>query len=209
MKATVLTIISSVMIIMMYSSCTKEPLNNLTSDEARIYITNRNDSVSFNAYNTFSVSDSVAVISNNQLVKKALTDVDTAYINAVKAQMQARGYTLVAHDGHPDLGINVSRIYNTYTGIVSYNDYWGYYGGYWDPYYWGYPGYGYYFPSYGVYQITDGAVSIDMLDLKNTTGKALKGIWTGLVRGAGTFNSANAASSVQALFTQSTYLQKN
>ncbi|MFT3825247.1 MAG: DUF4136 domain-containing protein [Chitinophagaceae bacterium] len=208
MKATVITI-SCIMSLFMYSSCTKEPLNNLTDDEARIYITNHNDSVSFNSYTTFSVADSVAIISNNQLVKKSVTALDTAYINAVKAQMLARGYTEVARDGHPDLGISISQVYNTYTGVFNYYDYWGYYSGYWDPYYWGYPGYGYYFPSYGVYQITDGAVSIDMIDLKNTAGKELKAVWNGLVRGAGTFNTSKAAGSVQALFAQSTYLTKN
>jgi len=209
MKATVL-IISSIMSIFVLTGCVKEPLDNLSQDEARIYITNRSDSANFSSYSTFSVVDSVAIIRNNQLLRKSLTDLDVAYINAVKQQMQARGYTLVSHSAHPDLGINISRVYNTYTGVFSYNDYWGYYGGFWDPWYWGYPGYGYFFPPlYGVYQITDGAVTIDMIDLKNTKAKELKVIWNGLIRGSGTFYTDKAAVSVEALFAQSTYIKAN
>ncbi len=116
------------------------------------------DSVNFSTFRTFSIADSVAVINNNKLEGKVRTDVDAAYINAVKDQLVQRGYTLVSKDQSPDLGINISRIYNTSTGYFDYGSYWDpYYGSYWDPYYWGYGGYGYYFPSYyvGSYSITE------------------------------------------------------
>src|SRR5436190_1769356 len=82
-----------------------------------------------------------------------------------------------------------SRIYNTSTGVFDYGSYWDpYYGAYWDPYYWGYGGYGYYFPSYyyGTYSITEGALSIDIFDLKDAkqTNK-ISAIWSGLIRGSG------------------------
>src|SRR5207249_12244916 len=112
-------------------------------------------------------------------------------------------------NSQPDLGINVSRITNTYTGVISYPDYWSYYGSYYDPYYWGYPGYGYYSPySYGVYQIKEGGLSVDMLDLKDASvnGNTIKPVWTALARGAGVFSITNAASQVQAFFSQSPYL---
>jgi uncharacterized lipoprotein YajG len=147
--------ISTLSIAVLAGSCSKEPLNNLTQEESRIYITNHNDSVNFQSFKTFSIADSVAVIENGRLVEKATTNVDAAFIAAVKQQMQQRGFTLVNRTQSPDLGINVNRVYTTSTGIFSYNDYWGGYGGYWDPYYWGYPGYGYYVPSYGVYQSTE------------------------------------------------------
>jgi hypothetical protein len=197
--------------ILIMSSCRKDPLKNLSGDESRIYITQHSDSVNFGSFHTFSIADSVAVISNNQLQGKDVSDVDTAYINAVKLQMQQLGYTLVDRKQNPDLAITVSRIYNTSTGVFDYGSYWDpYYGSYWDPYYWGYPGYGYYFPSYyiGTYTITEGAVSIDILDLKDAkqTNK-ISSVWTGLIRGSGTFGTANAASNVKALFDQSTYLK--
>jgi hypothetical protein len=197
--------------ILYISSCAKEPLNNLTETEGRIYITNHDESVNFGTYQTFSIADSVAVIENNQLTGKATTAVDAAYIEAVKAEMQERGYTLVSRDANPDLAINVNRIFNSYTGVFSYADYWSYYGGYWDPYYWGYGGYDYMFPtSYGFYEVTEGALSIDMFDLKNAgANNNIKGIWNGLIRGSGIFRQENAAPGVQILFDQSTYLQTN
>ena len=207
MRNTFLTIGIAAAIISM-SACTKQPLNHLTDDESRLYISNHDDSVSFNAFKTFSIADSVAVISNNRLRGKALTDVDSAYINAVKQQMIQKGYTLVANNQSPDLGVDVSRIYNTYTGVVDYSGYGGDYYGYWDPYYWGFPGYGYYFPSYGVYQVSEGALEVDILDLKDASAdKQIKDIWSGLIRGTGVFDVANAQSGVQSLFDQSSYLK--
>jgi hypothetical protein len=208
MKSILLTI-SAAAVMGLLGSCTKEPLNNLTEDESRIYITNRDSSANFSSYTTFSIVDSVSVISNNRLEGKDITAYDAAVIDALKARLQQQGYTLVNKTQSPDIGINVSRIYNTYSGIVSYPDYWGSYYGYWDPFYWGYPGYGYGFPTwYGSYQITEGALSIDALDLKDAgADKQIKGVWMGLVRGSGVFRTQNAVNHVKNLFDQSTYFK--
>jgi hypothetical protein len=208
MKSILLTI-SAAAVMGLLGSCTKEPLNNLTEDESRIYITNRDSSANFSSYTTFSIVDSVSVISNNRLEGKDITAYDAAVIEALKARLQQQGYTLVSKNQSPDIGINVSRIYNTYSGIVSYPDYWGSYYGYWDPFYWGYPGYGYGFPTwYGSYQITEGALSIDALDLKDAgADKKIKGVWMGLVRGSGVFRTQNAANHIKSLFDQSTYFK--
>ncbi len=192
----------------MLTSCSKDPLAHLTDEESRIYITDHDSSANFSAYKTFSISDSVAVINNNRSAKE-LNATDQAFITAVQNQLQAAGYTMVSKTASPDLGINVSRIYNTSTGIISYGDYYDSYGGYYDPYYWGYGGYSYYSPyGYATYSITEGALAIDMLDLKNAASdNRINVIWTGLIRGAGIFNSATAASQVSALFNQSPYLK--
>lgn len=208
MKNILLTI-SAAAVMGLLGSCTKEPLNNLTEDESRIYITNRDSSANFSSYNTFSIVDSVSVISNNRLEGKDITGYDAAVIEALKARLQQQGYTLVSKDQNPDIGINVSRIYNTYSGIVSYPDYWGNYYGYWDPFYWGYPGYGYGFPVwYGSYQITEGALSVDALDLKDAgADKKIKGVWMGLVRGSGVFRTQNVPNHIKSLFDQSAYFK--
>ena len=194
-----------------FTSCKKDPVKNLQGDEGQIYITKHADSVNFGSFHTFSIADSVAVISNNQLQGKVLTDVDAAYINAVKAQLVQRGYTQVSRNQSPDLGITVSRIYNTSTGVFDYGSYWDpYYGSYWDPYYWGYGGYGYNFPSYyyGTYSITEGALSIDIFNLKDAKEtNQISGIWNGLIRGSGVFGVSTAAKGVKALFDQSTYFK--
>lgn len=194
-----------------FSACTKDPLNHITPEESRIYVTSHDSSAVFSSYKTYSIADSVTVIDNGA-AKKAATDADLAYIAAVDRNMQQRGYVKVDRNQEPDIAINVSRIYNTQTGLISYNDYWDYYGGYWDPGYWGYPGYDYYVPySYGVYQVTEGLMSIDMFDLKNAAahGDKLDLLWNGLVRGEGIFDANVADDAVQALFNQSTYLSAN
>ncbi|MEX6687885.1 DUF4136 domain-containing protein [Danxiaibacter flavus] len=208
----IMSLFSAVVLAALFiTGCTKEPLNNLTNEESRIYITNRDSAVNFNSYTTFSISDSVGVIDNGDAYK-SLNAVDQAYLNAVTKYMKQAGYTLVEKGQKPDLGINVSRIYQTSTGVMSYPDYWSYYGGYWDPYYWGYGGFGYGMPfyAYSVYSITEGALSIDLLDLKNvaTNKDKIQLIWNGLIRGSGIFNEATADSQVKALFDQSAYLHK-
>ena len=191
-------------------SCTKEPLNNLTPEESRIYVTNHDSTADFSAYKTYNLADSVAVIDNGHATKER-TATDQAYIDAVDKYMQQRGYTKVSKDQNPDLGLTVNRIYQTSSGVVTYGDYYDYYGGYWDPYYWGYDGYGYYVPyAYSIYQITEGAISLDMLDLKDASGThKINLIWNGLVRGEGIFNASNADAQVKALFDQSAYLKTN
>jgi hypothetical protein len=200
-----ITMLASVVIL---TGCTKDPVANLSEEESRIYVTDHDAAANFSAYKTFSISDSVAVIDEGR-VSKDITVTDQAFINAVKAEMQAKGYTLVNKSANPDLGINVSRVYNTSTGIISYRNYYDLYGGYYDPYYWGYPGYSYYSPySYATYSITEGALSVDMLDLKDaSSANRINVIWTGLIRGAGIFNANTAASQVKMLFDQSPYLK--
>lgn len=190
--------------------CTKEPLKNLTEEESRIYITNADTTVNFTAFKTYSISDSVVVLDNGQSYRD-LAPSDQAYINAVNKYMQLKGYTNVSKQNNPDLAIGINRIYNTSTGYYGYSDYWNYYNSYWDPYYWGYGGYGYYVPSfYGVYQITEGAMSVDMLDLKNAAQKGkIDIIWNGLIRGQGIFSASNAEPAIKSLFDQSNYLYSN
>ncbi len=195
---------------LLMAGCSKDPLKNMTTEESRIYITNYDKATDFNSFHTFSISDSVAVIKNGQLDKHTLTETDAAFLQAVKNNMQARGFQQVEKNQNPDLGINISSVFNNQTGIISYPSYWGYYNTFWDPYYWGYGGYDYYFPyvSYGVYQIREGALSIDIVDLKDA-GKdnKIKGVWNGLIRGEAIFNVSSAESQVNTLFDQSPYLK--
>jgi len=191
-----------------FTSCSKDPVANLTAEESRIYITNHDSTKNFSNYHTFSISDSVAVLNNGE-ASKQLNETDRAFIDAVKTEMQNDGYTLVSKGANPDLGINITRIYNTSSGIISYSNYYDYYGGYWDPYYWGYGGYNYYSPySYATYSIREGALSIDMLNLKDAPAtNKIEVIWNGLIRGSGIFNANTAANQVNMLFTQSPYLK--
>ena len=208
MKKVFLTLTGLASLSVIFVGCSKQPLDNISAEESRIYITDHDSTVNFTNYKTYSISDSVAMINNNKSAQQ-LNDVDSAYILAVKKYMQQAGYQLVTKKQNPDLGVNVNHIISTATGVISYGDYWNDYGGYWDPYYWGYPGYGYYVPyAYSTYQIREGAVSIDLLDLKNASAdKKINVIWTGLIRGSGIFNASLADTQVKALFDQSPYLK--
>lgn len=191
------------------SGCTKDPMKNLTAEESRIYISNRDSNVNFNNYKTYSISDSVAVIDNNNFAGQQVTQTDQQLLAAVRSALESRGYVRVDRTQSPDLGVNVSRLYNTSTSVVNLYDYWGGYGGYYDPYYWGYGGYGYGYPSaYGLVQSTEAMISIDLLDLKNApASQTIRVIWNGLIRGTGVFGSEATSTGVQALFTQSPYLK--
>jgi hypothetical protein len=195
-------------LLVLLSSCYKDPLKNLTEDESRIYITNYDTTASFSSYRTFSIADSVASISNRGVLAKSMSSADSQYVNAVANALTQRRFIRVGRNQQPDLGVTVSRINSSYTQIVNYGDY-GYYGSYWDPYYWGYPGYGYYFPTYyGVYNVNEEAIAIDIVDLKNAgTSHQLKDVWSALIRGSGIDNLPTIQSQVDQLFNQSPYFR--
>ncbi len=192
-----------------FTGCSKDPISNLTQDESRIYITNFDSTTNFSTLTTFSVSDSVLVVRNGQATKE-LTATDQGFINATINQMKGAGYTQVNKSNNPDVGVNVSRIYNTSTGVIVYNNYYGGYGNYYDPYYWGsrYGGYGYNMPyGYATYSIREGALTIDVLNLKDANANnGIKIAWTGLIRGSGIF-SDDPNQQVKFLFDQSPYLK--
>ncbi len=196
--------------VILLQACSKDPVKNLTSAESRIYITQHDSSAVFNSFVSFSIADSAAVISNNQLAGRTLNSYDTTLISQLGQAMQQRGYKQVSNTQNPDLGINVNYIINTYTGLIDYGSYYGGYGAYWDPYYWGYPGYGYYGSYLGVYQVNEGLISIDMFDLKHaSSNQEIKSIWNAVIRGPGIFTSTNIGTMVDAIFKQSPYLKAN
>lgn len=209
MKRMIAWIPLTVAALVMVSSCTKDPMKNLSDEESRLYITNRDSSANFASYKTYSIADSVAVIENNSFSGDQATAADKQALAAVRAALESRGYVRVGRNQSPDLGVNVSRLYNTTTNVVDLNNYWNDYGGYYDPYYWGYGGYGYGYPSaYGLVQSTEAMLSVDILDLKNApVSRTIRVIWNGLIRGSGVFGSDAMTSGIQALFAQSPYLK--
>lgn len=200
---------------LLLSGCSKDPLNHMTQEESRIYITQKDSTAQFDSYQTFNIVDSVAVITNEGEGKE-LTEGDAKLLQLVTEQLQARGYVLVGSDQDPDIGINVTRISHTYLNVVPYpRNYWGY-PGYWNTGFWGYPGYNYYFPpSFGYYppmfrfyNTRSDVMVIDMIDLKNADkDQKLEGIWNASLKGEGVLNPGNYDSEIQAVFDQSPYLK--
>ena len=195
--------------ILSLGSCRKDPLNDMTEEESQIYITNRDTTANFSSYTTFSIVDSVAVASNGDTARRALTDYDKQLIAAVKSAMQSRGYTLVDKAAKPNLAINLTRIDETFASTYYDPGYWSGWGGYWDPFYWGYPGLGYYWPSYYTVYTRERAVSIDLLDLQHAAAdKEVKVIWNAMFRGSGVWSTSYISNMVNGAFGQSTYLKK-
>lgn len=194
-------------LVFLLSSCGKSALNNLNAEESRIYITNRDSTADFGSFKTFSIVDSVAVIANQQQQHELTAD-DANLLQLIKTQMEDRGYVLVDKDQHPDLGINVTRVSNSYLNVVQYPYDWWNSPGYWDPTYWGYGGYDYYFPPvYGYYQTREDILTIDLIDLKNAkTDQKLQGVWNATLRGEQVLNGNNYPSEIKAVFDQSPYL---
>lgn len=210
MKRSLLLYVSALCIF--FTNCTKEPLNQLSDAESRIYVTNYDTAVVFSNYKTFRIADSVANVENNRLSSRTSGTGEMQIIDAVSSALTQRGFTAVTSNSGADLGVTVSTITNTSTHLVDYSNYGGFYGGYWDPFLWGYPSYSYNFPSYyGIYQTDETALSIDIIDLKNASqnGNKLNVVWSGLIRGSGIFSSQSINSQIEALFSQSPYLTTN
>lgn len=191
--------------------CTKDPMRNLTQEESRIYITNRDKATNFSNFKTYSISDSVYLIDNNRMAGYQTTAIDLQTLAAVRSALEGRGYRRVSRTSAPDIGINVSRLYNTSNSLVNLDQYWGGYGGFYDPFYWGYSGFGYGYPAaYGLVQSTEAMISVDILDLKNAlSSQTIRVVWNGLIRGSGIFSSDAVTTGVRALFEQSPYIRAN
>lgn len=199
-----------------FSGCQKDPLKNLTASESRIYITNRDSTVDFSGFATFSIADSVGIIEDNRGAGMSLDDFDAQVISSVRSALQSRGFREVDRTELPDLGVTISRIYSNYTGLVSYPGYWDSYCGFYDPFYWGYGGYSYYDPIYygptyySTYQVTQGALSIDVLNLRDAKNdNTIHPVWSAISRGTAVFNPATIDTQVNAFLEQSPYLVTN
>jgi hypothetical protein len=188
--------------------CRKDPANNLTEEEQRIYITNYDKAASFNSFRTYSIADRVVVVDGNSSTQQN-TSADRALMDALDAALQSRGFQKAASTTAADVGIQISRIVRTSTGFVTGPDYYGY----WDPFYWGYgSGWGSGFGGWGSgwavmpYEVREGMLAIDMIDLKNSSPRVL---WNALVRGPGLSSPSSMTDIVNNLLQQSPYLKAN
>ena len=191
--------------------CLKDPdFEQLSSDF--VVVTNQDPNTNFASYNTYYISDTVAVVKpsgNDTILKTANSQ---KLVDAVKQNMAARGYTFVSKGSNPDLGINVGVTKDVSVGVV-YSGWWAGYPGWWDPWYWGWY-YPYYYPWAYYYTVETGSVIVDMVDLKNVrTNNAIKVVWTTFGAGAvGDNLDANVQRGVDAInqaFAQTPNLKRN
>lgn len=196
--------------VLLVAGCYKEPNTDQLSSDF-IVLTNYDSSAVFTNYKTFVLPPYVGLISNNS----SDTILDPQYgdqiLNAVKTNLEARGYTELQNDKTADLGVGVTALKEV-TVVV------GWYPGSW----WGYPGWGgcywYYcgwYPSYPAYYPTyaykTGSVVVELVDLKNISRaeNKLNVIWTnwnGGALGSAASNLENALNSIDQAFIQSPYI---
>jgi hypothetical protein len=193
------------------AACLKQPdFEELSSDF--IVSTNIDPTVSFSGYQTYFISDSVAYLNsslNDTILKNESTQ---KLVDAVKQNMNARGFTFVPKSASPDLGMNMGIMKDVDVGYI-YSGWWWGYPGWWDPWYWGWY-YPYYYPWVSYYVVKTGTVVVDMMDLKNAQkDQRLKIVWNALASGAvGDNLSGNIQRGVDAInqaFTQSPALKRN
>lgn len=140
-------------------------------DELDITLTYYDTDFEFNQYTTFTVRDSVGLISN-YLTKKEKEDFyesggsSDKIRNYVTQKFKDLGYTEVTADDNYDFAVNLVAVFVNTTTVGYYPGWWGYYYGYWGWYGdWWYPWYGYYpWGSYYVYNTQTGSILIEMVD---------------------------------------------
>ena len=180
-------------------SCRKEPTRQLSDDESRIYITNKATGTNFGRFTTFAVRDSVLNVDGDNRTYQ-LNNVDRAFIQAVRVNMRARGYTEVTTAQSPDLGLLVTRITKTSTGTIIWGGGWGG-GGWWG---WGPPLWG-----VTTFEVREGMLAVDMGDVnKAPIQNQINLVWSGLIRGRAIFDINNATPQINQLFEQSPYIKK-
>jgi hypothetical protein len=192
------------------ASCSKYPSYTVDTSDLDMVWTNFSETADFMGYKTYYVPVTI-------LIDSTATDQEKEYfqqyyesiLDRVNTNMQERNYVRVDSSDNPDLGLGISIV--TRTNYVFSYSWWYYY-----PPYWGWPGYGYYYPwsTYlGSYE--EGALIIDMSDLKNINhdSKQINALWAAMIGGVLTNNSSlldqRLYDYIDQAFDQSPYLLTN
>ena len=199
------------LLVLTQAACLKQPdFEELSSDFA--VSTNIDPAVDFSDFQTFFISDSVAVISSVVGDTILKNDDTQKLVDAVKKNMTDRGYTFVPKSAGPDLGINMGILKDVDVGYI-YSGWWWGYPGWWDPWYWGWY-YPYYYPWSVAYVVKTGTVVMDMVDLITpSVEQKLKIVWNSVSSGAiGDNLATNVQRGVDAInqsFIQSPKIKRN
>lgn len=194
-------------------SCRKVPDTSELSNE-QVVATDRDLAANFSNYSTYFISDTVSVVANSQNDSILTGPLAAQLVNAVKTNMNNRGYTPVARTANPDLGLRLTVIKDiTRTAICGgwWDGWWGYY----PPWYWGcYTCGGYYYPWCTSYTYTIGTSTLYIFDIKNQgPNHNLRALWGATAFGvfSTTNNQTNAnltENAINQAFSQSPYIKK-
>ncbi len=195
------------------TACRKEPnLDELKLEQ--VVATDRDLAANFANYSTYHISDTVSVVATRPEDSILTGPLAKQLVDAVKQNMNSRGYTFVSRNAAPDLGFRLTVIKDvTRTAICGgwWDGWWGYY----PPGWWGYPGGGYYYPWCATYTYSVGTSTLYLFDLKNakTGNGTIRALWGSTMFGvfSTTNNQTNADLTTRAInqaFTQSPYIKR-
>ncbi|MEX1239590.1 MAG: DUF4136 domain-containing protein [Cyclobacteriaceae bacterium] len=193
--------------------CQTEPDSAELIDQM-VVSTNYDPEADFTAYTTYAIpTDTIGFVSNNS-EDTIITYPESRYprhvLGIINANMEARGYTWVARNANPDIGVNVMVVndFNVFQEIV-YPNYYGYPGNYYSGYY-GYGSY-YSYPYVNTYAYNTGVLIIELVDLKNKTpDNKVKVVWDAYLGDVYSTIDRNAQTeeAIDQAFIQSPYIGK-
>jgi hypothetical protein len=195
-------------------ACQTEPDSEELINEM-VVSTNYDPDANFAAYATYAIpTDTIGFVSNTNSSDTIIAYPESSFprnvLNGIRNNLDARGYTRVAKNEDPDLGINVMVVndYNVFQEIV-YPNYYGYPGNYYSGYY-GYGSY-YYYPYVNTYAYNTGVLIIEMVDLKNRTpDNKVRVVWDAYLGDVYSTvdREAQSARAIDQAFIQSPYIGK-
>ena len=191
------------------------PIDNRKLLDELVVTTNYDPEADFGEYATYAIpTDTIGFSTNTDPNDTIIIQSENNYprpvLDAIRANLEDRGYTRVDRTANPDLGINVTLV-NDYSVFQQVTYPGGYYGGYYSGYY-GYGSY-YSYPYVNTYAYNTGVLIIEIIDLKNPIQNKVKVIWSSYM---GDIYSANdggdlilqSEKGVDQSFIQSPYIQK-
>lgn len=194
-------------------SCRRTPDTSKLSNQ-QVVATDRDVAAVFSSYSTYYISDSVSVVASNPNDSILTGPLALQLVNAVKTNMNSRGYTFVARTASPNLGFRLTVIKDITRTAVCGGWWDGWYGSYYPPYWGCYYCGGYYYPWCTSYTYTIGTSTLYLFDVKNQAiNHNLKAIWGATMFGvfSNTNNQTNAdltTTAINQAFKQSTYIKK-
>jgi hypothetical protein len=177
MKKYIVLLLLAVIIV----ACHPEPDNKLLIDDF-VVATNHEPNTNFGSYITYAIpTDTIGFVSetsNDTIIVAGESSYPRLVLNAINNNLQTRGYSRVAKNQNPDIGINVLVVndYNVFQQVVYPSGGYGYPGSYYSGYY-GYNSW-YYYPYINTYAYNTGILIVEMVDLKNRTpDNKVKVVW--------------------------------
>ncbi len=196
------------------SGCQTEPDAAKLIDEM-VVSTNFDPDADFDTYLTYAIpTDTIGFFSNRSndtIIVASNSTYPAPVLNAIRSNLDARGYIRVDRTEDPDIGINVMVVndFNLFQEIVYPGGYYGYPGSYYSGY-WGYGSY-YSYPYVNTYAYNTGVLVIEMVDLRNRTpDNKVKVVWDAYIGDVySTINRiAQSEEGIDQAFLQSPILDK-